>query len=161
MLYDDSDQDSGPEDINEEEPYDGSLAHLHHVEHLIQDSVAYQALCHRFYDLVYPSLQSKLRDLVVAWSRPDHEHHEHVSRYRLSNLIAELQYIRPQSIVFGKEDGTNSNCHNITALWQGMVERWTGERWDWWPLLPYLRPSEELEMRVRWKCVSFVTHVIT
>jgi hypothetical protein len=71
----DSDQDSVAEGVGEEEPYDGSLNHLDRIECFILESVAYQTLRRRLQEFIYPSLRSKLRDLVKEWSRPGHKYH--------------------------------------------------------------------------------------
>ncbi|KAI0120322.1 hypothetical protein F4776DRAFT_633767 [Hypoxylon sp. NC0597] len=146
-----SDQDSELEEAGEE-PYDGSLEHLDHMERFILESAAYQALHHRFRDIVYPNLRSKLCTLMARWSDSDHKYHGHVVRYNLPNLVAELQHINPDAIEFndyGKETGFLTK--NINRF-QNLVELWTRERWDWWPLPQYSRPLKEGETRLRWEC---------
>jgi hypothetical protein len=149
----DSDQDSVAE-AGEEEPYDGSLKRLDQMQRFILESVAFQTLRRRLHDFVYPSLRSRLRDLVTVWSRPDHKYYGHVTRYKLSNLVAELQYIHPREIRFDRGKGAGHNLRRVTSYCQNVVECWTGESWDWWPLPQCSRPLEEWETRVRWQCVS-------
>jgi len=150
----DSDQDSIAEGDGEEEPYDGSLNYLERMERLILGSIAFQTLRRRLHAFVHPSLPSRLRDLITEWSRLDHKYHGHVTRYKLFNLWAELQYIHPHEIRFGYDEGVHHNLRKILGHCQDAVERWTGERWDWWPLPPCSRPLKMGEEIVQWKCVS-------
>lgn len=150
----DSDQDSVDNGAGEEEPYGGSLEHLGPMKCFILESLAYQALRHLLHEFVYPSLRSRLRDLIEVWSKDDHKYHTYVTRYELSNLVAELQYIDPHEIRF--DDGEEERGYISKAInyFQNAVEHWTGEHWDWWPLAPYLRPLEEGETHISWECVS-------
>jgi hypothetical protein len=150
----DSDQDSVVERDGEEESYDGSLKHLDQIKRFILESIAYQTLLRRLHEFIQPSLRSRLRDLVAVWSRPDHKYHVYVTRYKLSNLVAELQYIRPDEIRFDHGEWDDHRARRVTSYYQNVVEYWTGEHWDWWPLAPSSRPLEQLETRIRWKCVS-------
>jgi hypothetical protein len=152
-LDEDNDQDYVDEDSDREELYSGNLPHLHHMENFILGSVAYQTLHRRLHEFVYPSLRSELRDLLEAWSRPGHEYHAHVAHYQLPNLVAELQHIAPDQIKIDIEDGNNHFVHKFVGSCQNAVERWTGERWDWWPMPLYPRPLKQEEARVQWKCV--------
>ncbi|KAI0842910.1 hypothetical protein F5Y06DRAFT_76436 [Hypoxylon sp. FL0890] len=147
----DSDQDSTDEEFGEEEPYDGSLGHLDRMERFIQESIAYQILRRQVYDFVYPSLGSRLRDLVSSWSRPSHKYHDYIIRYKLSNLVAELQYINPDTIRFDYNEETDYLAKAV-GYSQTLVELWTNERWDWWPLAQCSRPLKEGETRLRWEC---------
>lgn len=155
----DSDEDSDPfsvsEDDGEGELYDGSLQHLdRQLTRLTLKSVAYQTLLRRLHEFTHPTLQSKLRDLVAVWSKPDNGYNAYLTRYRLSDLVAELQYILPQEIRFdhGKED--DHHTRGLISYCQNIVECWTGEQWDWWPFIPFSRPLGQWETRVRWECVS-------
>ncbi|KAI1476419.1 hypothetical protein F4774DRAFT_428024 [Daldinia eschscholtzii] len=95
--------------------------------------------------------KSQPRDLLTSWSASNHEYHGYVSRYKLFNLVAELQYIRLSEIRF-------EECERLSPVLDAMrrcqdtVELWTGETWDWWPLPQCLRPLKEGEVRLRWKC---------
>jgi hypothetical protein len=152
-LSDDSDQDSVAEGDGEEEPYDGSLRHLKEMECFVLESVAYQALCRRLHEFIYPTMQSRLRDLVAKWSRPDHKYHAYVTHYKLYNTVAELQNIHPSKIRFDQSDEPGRHLWKIMSSCQNGIECWTGERWDWWPLPMCSRPLDEEETRVRWECV--------
>ncbi|KAL4757697.1 uncharacterized protein BDW70DRAFT_142926 [Aspergillus foveolatus] len=35
---------------------------------------------------------------------------------------------------------------------QGAAEAWTGMRWDWWPVKPYIRNLSKHERRLSWTC---------
>jgi hypothetical protein len=158
---DDSDQDSVAEGAGEEEPYDGSLMHLKQMERFILESVAYQTLCRRLHEFIYPTMQSRLRDLVAMWSRPDHRYHAYVTRYKLSNTVAELQNIHPSKIRFERSQKAAHHLWKIMSSCQNGIECWTGEHWDWWPLPACSRPLDEEETRVRWECVSHPCFVVS
>ncbi|OTB18043.1 hypothetical protein K445DRAFT_20507 [Daldinia sp. EC12] len=96
-----------------------------------------------------PELQ--LRDLLTSWSAPNHEYHGYVSRYKLFNLVAELQYTRLSEIRFEECERLGPVLDAVRRC-QDTVELWTGEAWDWWPLPQCLRPLKEGEARLRWKC---------
>ncbi|RDL36050.1 uncharacterized protein BP5553_06662 [Venustampulla echinocandica] len=151
-LSDDSDQDSVAEGAGEEEPYDDSLKHLEQLECFILESVAYQTLCRRLHEFIYPTLRSRLRGLVAMWSRLDHRYHAYVTRYKFYNTIAELQYIHPSKIRFERSQKAGNHLWKIMSYYQNRIECWTGEHWDWWPLPVYPRPLDEGETRVRWEC---------
>jgi hypothetical protein len=156
----DSDEDSDRSSVDaevSEEPYDGSLKHLQNLEEFILESVAYETLHYRLSDFVYPSLQSKLRDLAAMWSKPDHKHHATVDRYKLLNLIAELRLIDPQIIKIHYTEEAKYSFMTALGLCQNAIEQWTGEHWDWWPLPRGPKHLEKSDARVRWKCVSVFT----
>ncbi|KAI1094979.1 hypothetical protein F5B19DRAFT_394475 [Rostrohypoxylon terebratum] len=143
--YDDSDQDSLDED-DEENPYDDAPSHIDQWGQFITGAIAYKTLRRRLHEFVYPSLGSKLRNLLELWSRHEHKYHDYVARYRLSNLAAELQYTNPHEIQFDTARKTSYFGHC-----QGTLERWTGERWDWSPLPRHVTPKDG-EAGIRWEC---------
>ncbi len=153
-LNDDTDQGSVAEGAGEEEQYDGSLKHLKQMECFILESIAYQTLCRRVHEFIYPTLRSPLQDLVAMWSRPDHRYHAYVTRYKLSNTVAELQYIHTSKIRLERSENTDHYLWMIISYCQNGIECWTGEHWDWWPLPACSRPLDEGETRIRWECVS-------
>ncbi|PTB57986.1 hypothetical protein M431DRAFT_3020 [Trichoderma harzianum CBS 226.95] len=69
--------------------------HFDELKQFILDSAAYRTLRRRFDEFIRPSLGSKIEDLLLRWSRHDHRHHSFVARYKLFNLIAELEYANP------------------------------------------------------------------
>ncbi|KAJ6040877.1 uncharacterized protein N7446_003806 [Penicillium canescens] len=146
-----SDQDSVAEEAGEDEPYEGSLQHLDQMRHFILESSAYQILRRRLEEFVKPSLYSRLRDLVTRWSTPEHKNHGDSARYKLRNLVTELQHVSPHEIHF-EHDQNIFRIVRFISRYQHIVERWTGEPWDWWPLPRCLRPLGESETRLRWKC---------
>ncbi|KAJ5301623.1 hypothetical protein N7508_006486 [Penicillium antarcticum] len=148
----DSDQGSVAEGANEDEPYEGSLQNLDQMKHFILQSAAYQILRRRLEDFVQPSLNSHFRDLVTRWSNPEHKNHGDAARYKLRNLVTDLQHVSPLEIRF-ERDEINSRFLMVVSYYQHLIERWTGESWDWWPLPRYPRPLAESETRLRWKCV--------
>lgn len=151
----DSDQDSVEEAPGEDELYDGTITNVDRVSRFILHSVAYRTLHCRLHEFVHPSLQTRLRNLVTAWSKSDHKYHAFVTRYKLFNLVAELRYVQPSNLRFDRGAETGY-LHRVTGWCQDVVERSTQESWDWWPLPPCLRPLEDSETRVWWKCVSRV-----
>ncbi|KAL7790905.1 hypothetical protein V8C37DRAFT_383580 [Trichoderma ceciliae] len=130
------------------EPHDDSFKHLDERKRFVLESIAYQTLHRRFHDFIQPSLRSRLRELVTRWSRPDHKYHAFVARYKLANLVTELQYIHPRKIRFDYD-----NDGSALSYCQGIIERWTLEHWDWWPLAPYRRSVKRSERRIRWQCI--------
>ncbi|KAI6086287.1 hypothetical protein F4821DRAFT_238882 [Hypoxylon rubiginosum] len=147
----DSDSDSVAPEAGEDGLYDGSLSHFDQIERSIVESTAYQNFRRGVHEFVYPDLGSRLRTMIGTWSEPGHKYHTHVVRYALRNLVAEIQYIRPDQIQFN-EDEKASNIQRITGYFQDIVERRTGELWDWWPLPPRSRVLKKGETRVRWEC---------
>ncbi|KAJ6050131.1 hypothetical protein N7444_006847 [Penicillium canescens] len=156
-LDEESDEDSVAEEAGEDEPYEeGSLQHVDQIKRFVLESTAYQTLLCRLEEFVQPSLYSGLRNLVTRWSIPDNRNHRDVVRYKLRNLVTELQHVNPHEIQFDC-DQTVSRFIKFISHYQHRVERWTGERWDWWPLPRCLRPLRESETRLLWQCVS--THL--
>lgn len=148
-----SDQDSVAEEIGVAEPYEGSLQTLDQMKHFILRSAAYQILRRQLEEFVRPTLNSRFRDMVTRWSNPEHKNHGDIDRYKLRNLVTELQYVNPFKIKF-EYDGNSPRLLRFISNFQHMVERWTGEPWDWWPLARCQRPLSESETRLRWNCVS-------
>ncbi|KAJ5705346.1 hypothetical protein N7536_001035 [Penicillium majusculum] len=148
-----SDQDSVAEEAGEDEPYEGSLQNLDRMRYFILESAAYQILRRRLEGFVRPSLHSRARDLVTRWSAPGHKNYGDVARYNLRNLISELQHVNPHEIQFERDRNT-CRFFSFVGHYQYMIERWTGEPWDWWPLPHCPRALAESEARLQWKCVS-------
>ncbi|KAJ5737258.1 uncharacterized protein N7483_002383 [Penicillium malachiteum] len=148
-----SDQDSVAEEAGEDDPYEGNLQNLHQMKHFILESTAYQILHRRLGDFVEPSLNSRFRDLVIRWSNPEHKNHADAVRYKLRNLATELQHVSPFGIQF-ERDEISSPFFRFMSHCQHLIERWTGEHWDWWPLPRCLRPLAESETRLRWECIQ-------
>lgn len=148
-----SDQDSVAEEAGEDDPYEGNLQNLDQMKHFILESTAYQILYRRLVDFIEPSLNSRFRDLVSRWSNPEHKNHADAARYKLRNLATELQHVSPRGIQF-ERDENSSRFFRFMSHCQYLIERWTGEPWDWWPLPHCLRPLAESETRLRWECVS-------
>ncbi|KAJ5593221.1 hypothetical protein N7537_010125 [Penicillium hordei] len=148
-----SDQESVAEEAGEDEPYEGSLQNLDQMKHFILESSAYQILRRRLKEFVQPSLNCRFRDLVTRWSNPGHKNHGDAARYKLRNLVTDLQDVSPFEIRF-ERDEISSRFVMFISHYQHLIERWTGEPWDWWPLPRFPRPLAESETRLRWKCVS-------
>ncbi|KAJ5324219.1 hypothetical protein N7476_002819 [Penicillium atrosanguineum] len=147
-----SDQESVAEEAGEDEPYEGSLQNLGQMKHFILESAAYQILHRQLEEFVQPSLKSRFRDLVTRWSDPEHKNYGDAARYKLRNLVTDLQHVSPFDIRF-ERDEIGSRFVTFIGHYQHLIERWTGEPWDWWPLPRCPRPLAESETRLRWKCV--------
>ncbi|KAF4455795.1 Phosphorylase superfamily protein [Fusarium austroafricanum] len=107
-----SDEDTAGASTDEEvddEPYH----QLRSIEGVILQSFAYETLHCRLNDFINPSLQSKLRDLAVAWSKPHHKYHAHIASYKLLNLVAELRYIDPHEIHIHDSEAAKPYLRNI------------------------------------------------
>ncbi|KAJ5429553.1 hypothetical protein N7491_006569 [Penicillium cf. griseofulvum] len=146
-----SDQDSVAEEAGEDEPYEGSLQNLDRMRYFILESAAYQILRRRLEGFVRPSLHSRARDLVTRWSALGHKNYGDVARYKLRNIVSELQHVSPHEIQFERDQNT-CRFFSFVSHYQHMIERWTGEPWDWWPLPHRPRALAESETRLRWKC---------
>lgn len=130
-----------------------SLQRLAHLKHLILKSTAYQTFLRRLENVIRPSLYSRLQGLVNSWSTSENQNHRNIVRYKLRNLITELQHAKLHEIEFDY-DQDESRIVRFISYYQHTVERWTGERWDWWPFPRCVRPLEKSETRLRWTCVS-------
>ncbi|KIL86406.1 nucleoside phosphorylase domain [Fusarium avenaceum] len=149
-----SDEDCMDAEDEEDARYDGSLENLNLMENFVLKSVAYQSLHRRLHDFVHPSLWSRLRDLLTSWSDPGHEHHAYMTQYKLRNLAAELRHVEPRAIHISRSEQYNLFSYQGIGMWQNVVERWSGERWDWWPLPSCPRRLQGYEALVQWKCVG-------
>ncbi|KAJ5537321.1 hypothetical protein N7513_010507 [Penicillium frequentans] len=127
------DQESVAEEFGENEPYEGSLQHLAQMKHFILGSTAYQNLLRRLEEFVQPSLYSRMQNMVKRWSTSESQNQHDAVRYKLRNLITELQHVNPHEIQFDLHKDV-SLFASFVGHYQHAVERWTGERWDWWPL---------------------------
>ncbi|KAI1390198.1 uncharacterized protein F4822DRAFT_228499 [Hypoxylon trugodes] len=125
--------------------------HVDRIEHFIEESIAYRALYSRLHHIVFPTMHSRLQELVDSWSKPDHRYHGFITRYKLPNLVSELHNIDPQKIKLNL-DGNFIGLHRIINRYQNAVELWTGTRWDWWPLPQCVRILKEEEVRLQWDC---------
>ncbi|KAM0443251.1 hypothetical protein ACHAQK_003614 [Fusarium lateritium] len=151
---DSSDEDCMDAEADEYARYDGTLENLDLMENFVLESAAYQALHRRLHDFVHPSLWSRLRDLLTSWSDPSHEHHAYVTQYKLHNLAAELRYVEPRAIHISRNERSHLFSYQGVGILQNVVERWSGERWDWWPLPSCPRRLQGCEALVQWKCVG-------
>jgi hypothetical protein len=70
----------------------------------------------------------------------------------LMNLVASIAFIPREHITQACILGSIPNRY-IGKL-QLLLEAYTRENWDWWPLKPPSRPSSNCVQRVQWQCVS-------
>jgi hypothetical protein len=88
----------------------------------------------------------------ISKQRRDRQRHDkHFSNKQLRDLevlISELQHVVPDQIVTDV-NGTMTAANYL----KGIVEDFTGETWDWWPLKPRMRALTKGEVRLWWDCV--------
>ncbi|KAL4745351.1 hypothetical protein BDW72DRAFT_198726 [Aspergillus terricola var. indicus] len=119
----DSNSDEGEDDMTEFEfPNLGPRRVLAGCE-------ALQRLRRDLLNFVYPSLDKRVKRLAES------------SRTRRTQTT--------WSIVDTTGPGSWSEC---AVLFLGAAEAWTGMRWDWWPLKPYMRNLSKHERRLSWRC---------
>ncbi|KAJ5785260.1 uncharacterized protein N7503_010472 [Penicillium pulvis] len=119
-----SDQESVAEEFGENEPYEGSLQHLAQIKHYILGSTAYQNLLHRLEEFVQPSLYSKMQNMAKMWSTSESQNQHDAVRYK---------HVNPHEFQFDWHQDV-SPFFSFVSYYQHILERWAGERWDWWPL---------------------------
>jgi hypothetical protein len=118
-------------------------------EYKLGESRSFQTFLPRFSALLEPRFDTKLWDLVNGCSRPKFQHYDLCSMYDLSSIATELESVPPQDIrISFASDRTMLN------RFQGLVERCSGHKWQWWPLTPYQEPLKSTESRLMWSCVS-------
>ncbi|KAJ5273156.1 P-loop containing nucleoside triphosphate hydrolase protein [Penicillium angulare] len=120
---------------------------LQRIEHLIFQSNAFQMMEREFHDFVFPSMRS----ILFKWILEKRRNGEFMSTQllNLEVVVSELQHVPPDKIALSFDEDT-SILNTIKGLW----EAFTAERWDWWPLRPYMRALGNDEARLHWQCVS-------
>src|SRR4030095_14986376 len=106
------------------------LSELSGIRVFIKSSFALQALRSSLQDFVHPPFRAKLRELLDRPSLTTGLESNKVMA-DIRGLIAELQEVRPESI--------GVSCRNkesFTDYLKGIVEDFTSEEWEWWPLKP-------------------------
>ena len=124
---------------------DEILSQLSQYRKFIVSSVAWNQLRERCTSFVFPSVQSRIKDLVTAWSNPLHKYHALYLRYNLGCVRAELQGLMPTTLRVELH-----NKHTISNIFKGIVEDLTQERW---PFKPRERLLLHGESRILWLCV--------
>ena len=115
----------------------------------IKSSFALQALRSSLQDFVHPPFQTKLQELLDRPSLTTGLESNKVMA-DIRGLIAELQEVRPESI------GVSCRSkESFTDYLKGIVEDFTSEEWEWWPLKPRRRPILAGQARLQWRCVSY------
>ena len=69
----------------------------------------------------------------------------------LMNLVASIAFIPREHIT---QACILSIPNRYIDKLQLLLEAYTKENWDWWPLKPPSRPSSKHVQRVQWQCVS-------
>lgn len=129
---------------NEDEEYN-----LSEVKQFMLPSLAFVALRDNLRNFVQPTFQSKFGELLRATKETRTLSHGHVQESWIRTCISEVQSIDPTLI----EISRTSDDSLINKL-KAFVEKWTRERWDWWPLSPAQHPLNSGQARLKWTCVS-------
>ncbi|CAI6099796.1 unnamed protein product [Clonostachys chloroleuca] len=100
---------------------------------VISSSPVFQEFLDELYHLAYPSMQTRMERLQLRWKRQ-----RRYPNAETRKIIAELESSEPQSITMTtKQPGWSDRL-------KGVIEAYSGERWDWWPLAPrYMRAVEK------------------
>jgi tetratricopeptide (TPR) repeat protein len=150
----DSDSDSDSESHSSIEDLDlnghAIVNELQQIGDLLFNSDAFQLMEVKFFGLVNPSFGCILMEWISEQRRAQQYS---TNQIRSLEIVAgELQHIVPDQISISSSD-TKSIVNNF----KGRFEDLTGKVWDWWPLRPYMRGLAEGEVRLQWRCVSFVS----
>ncbi|KAL4899579.1 hypothetical protein BDW74DRAFT_171393 [Aspergillus multicolor] len=132
-LDDDRDSESDSED-EDDDSLDIEFPNLSHLRRVLMTCESAQIQRREFFSFVYPELHQRLKKLAAKITNPIHPDVSTRGQYDWARFIAELRCADPQSMVFGPQEtrGWVNRC-------QGAVETWSGMKWDWWPLKPYMR----------------------
>ncbi|KAL4734433.1 hypothetical protein BDV11DRAFT_174782 [Aspergillus similis] len=138
-------------DSDSEEDEDDMLwlefPNLNHLRRVLVGCAALRRLRHDLLYFVYPSLDKRVKRLAARFTDPAHPEYLEYRRYGWARVVVEMRCYVPGTILLD---------HPQRGGWmntvQGAVEAWTGMRWDWWPLKPYMRNLSEHERRVSWTC---------
>jgi tetratricopeptide (TPR) repeat protein len=144
----DSDEDSSLDGLDEQEAQDQTMGdNLQIVEDFLFRTNAFPIMEREFFDFVFPSFRS----IMMRWISKERGSGNFTQKQlvNLEAIVSELQHVTPDQISLNLQDEP-STINNIKGRW----ERFTGETWDWWPLVPYMRPLTRGEARLHWKCVS-------
>ncbi|KAJ5995716.1 kinesin [Penicillium waksmanii] len=122
---------------------------LQRIEHLIFHSNAFQIMEREFHDFVFPSMRS----ILFKWILKKRRSGEFTSTqlHNLEVIVSELQHVGPDKIALSFDED-----YSILNTIKGKWEAFTAERWDWWPLRPYMRALANDEARLHWQCVSLL-----
>lgn len=139
----DSDSEEDEDDIPENE-----FPNLSHFSRVLVGCEAFRRLRHDLLNFVYPSLDERIKRLAAKFMDPAHLKYLEYRRYHWARIVVEMRYFVPGTILLDhpqREGWVNTV--------QGAAEAWTGMKWDWWPLKPYIRDLSEHERRLSWTCV--------
>jgi hypothetical protein len=141
---DESEDEGVGDDPTEDEEYS-----LSQVKQFMLTSFALVALRENLRNFVRPTFQPKFRELLRATKETRALPQGHVQESWIRTCISEVQSIDPTMI----EVSRTSDDSLINKL-KIFVEKWTRERWDWWPLSPAQHPLNSGQARLKWTCVS-------
>lgn len=114
-------------------------------QHLISSSPAFHKFLREISDISFPSFKSIVKSLLSRWRRKQLE-------LPVEQLLSELIYSEPDLITVTEERPSWSD------VIKGLIETYTHEQWNWWPLRPPHTPLEPDQVRVTWRCVSSSVH---
>lgn len=143
---DDSEKNAGGEDMTDEDELQlpATEIGIEQFRQVISSSPVFEEFLDELYHLAYPSMQTRMERLQLRWKRQ-----RRYPNAETRKIITELESSEHQSITMTtKQPGWSDRL-------QGVIEAYSGERWDWWPLAPRCQPLEPGQVGLTWKCVSY------
>lgn len=112
-------------------------------------SPAFIGLQDDLHDLAYPSLKSLLLEWLSKRQNRRTPAFSAPMAVKLEQLVYQLQYSQATHITIS-HDGEKS----IINSFKGVMEDWSKETWNWWPLKPRVKRLLPGQARIYWQCVS-------
>ncbi|KAK7216498.1 hypothetical protein V2G26_004501 [Clonostachys chloroleuca] len=140
---DDSEKNAGGEDMTDEDELQlpATEIGIEQFRQVISSSPVFEEFLDELYHLAYPSMQTRMERLQLRWKRQ-----RRYPNAETRKIITELESSEHQSITMTtKQPGWSDRL-------QGVIEAYSGERWDWWPLAPRCQPLEPGQVGLTWKC---------
>lgn len=142
---DDSQSDADSED--DEFGLDFEFPNLERLRQFLIKSKPYQSLRENIFYLVYPNLHQRLEKQMASLSQ---SHGLLLGEaHQCRTVISETQYASPPTMFL-----TDQEMEGWVNACQGLIEKCTRMKWDWWPLRPYRRTLAPGEQRLVWTCVG-------
>ncbi|KAL3469347.1 hypothetical protein BJX99DRAFT_265289 [Aspergillus californicus] len=136
-------QSEAGEDVNKQP--NKSPPDLNRLRRFLVPSTAYQSFCQAFFRFVNLQFYSRVIALVAQFARPDHPHDCPHHQYDWPRVVSDMRCMIPHSVRAG-----SGHPGGLTNSVKGIMESWTRTKWDWWPLMPYMRPVCKFEQRISW-----------
>ena len=137
---DDEEMDGGVDDTL------GESVDVMTFQEVVSSSQAFQGLLDDLHALVFPTFNSRLRELM------DRERAKNGTSLApdLAELFSELSYAQPSHIA------VSSDPPSYIDWLQLDFEKWTRQQWKWSPFQQPLQPLQAGETRISWNCVCNV-----